>query len=133
MKHITNDKGDIGVLKITADLVEKGYPVFTPISATCPFDLLIEKDGFKRVQVKYRNVSKQGTLDVHLTRAIITNNKITSRKNDEVDILAVYCPQTNACYYIYTNQFSESISLRVNAPKNGQTTNIRFAENYKEL
>lgn len=133
MKHITTDKGDIGVLKVAADLVEKGYPVFTPVSATCPFDLLIEKEGFKRVQVKYRNVNKHGVVEAHLSRNVITNSKISRRKNDDVDILAVYCPQTNTCYYIHTDQFDKTVSLRVITSKNGQSKNVRLAEDFENL
>jgi hypothetical protein len=133
MKHITTDKGDIGVAKVIADLIEKGFPVFTPISASCPFDLLIYKDTFKRVQVKYRTISNRGTLDIALRRSVISNTKIKHSKNQEVDIVAVYCPETNKCYYIDAIEVGSSISLRVGKTKNNQSNNIKFAEDYENI
>lgn len=133
MKHITTDKGDIGVSKVIADLIEKGFAVFTPVSATCPFDLLIYTDSFQRVQVKYRSISKHGTVDIVLRRAIIKNGKAKYDKNEEVDIVAIYCPETCKCYYVNTNEISSSVSLRISNSQNGQIQGVKMASDYEQL
>lgn len=134
MKHLTSEKGSIGELKISADLIMKGYPVFTPISATSPFDLLIFKDGsYLRIQVKYRKITDKGNINVGLVRNIISNSKITETYNSYVDIIAIYCPCTDKCYYVYEKDFSTYLTLRINKPKNNQVKNVRLAENYLEL
>lgn len=68
MQHHTKTKGDLGVLKAQVDLCEKGYMILYPHTEHAPFDLVIYKDNqFKRVQVKYRELSSKGKLGfVHL-------------------------------------------------------------------
>lgn len=134
MKHITTDKGDIGVLLVSADLIKKGIPIFTPISATCPFDLLIYYNNFfKRVQVKYRSILN-GTLSVNLKRNTIVNGKnVSSFKNEEVDILAIYCKDNSQIYYIDSKEISKTITLRIDNSKNNQMKNVKFAKDYIDL
>ena len=73
--HHTGSKGDIGVARAVAEFIERGFDVFTPISSTSPFDLLIYKDGkTKRVQVKYRKLIN-GLMRVDCDRAIIGAGK----------------------------------------------------------
>jgi len=133
MKHLTGDKGDIGVARITADLIEKGIPVFIPVSSTCPFDLLGFDNEFKRIQVKYRTPTKRNTIEVRMERAIISNSKISKTYNFGVDIIAIFCPDTNKCYYVKTNGNMKSITLRLEKPKNNQTTNINNADDFLEF
>lgn len=130
MKHITNDKGDIGVARVTADLINKGIPVFYPVNSTCPFDLLAyEHDKFLRVQVKYRKKHK-GCVGVELARVIIKSQRVIHKLNDQVDILAIFCPDTDLCYYISTKDFDECVYLRIDDIKSVQVKKIRYANNY---
>lgn len=48
-------KGDIGAIQVIADLVKKGYVIFTPVVCeSLPFDIIAYKDGIsKRIQCKY--------------------------------------------------------------------------------
>jgi hypothetical protein len=48
-------KGDIGTTQVIADLVKKGYVIFTPlVCEALPFDLVAFKDGiFTKIQCKY--------------------------------------------------------------------------------
>ena len=47
--HHTKDKGDLGVAKAHADLVEKGWLVLFPTTEHAPFDLVAYRDGdFRR-------------------------------------------------------------------------------------
>lgn len=126
MRHKTTDKGDIGVAIVTADLIKKKFSVFTPISATCPFDLLISKNNkYLRIQVKYRKI-RNGTLTVDLKRNTIFNGKnIITRKNKNVDIVAIYCPNTNKCYYVDVKRFKKTFVLRIENSKNNQKKKIR--------
>lgn len=134
MRHITSEKGDIGELKVSADLIAKGYSVFTPISSTSPFDLLVYVNNkYLRVQVKYRTISPIGVITAVLARHSISYSKITAVPNTYVDLLAIYCPDTDKCYYVYTNEIEGSITLRFMKPKNNQSKGLRFAEDYTKL
>lgn len=97
MSHATTDKGDIGIANVTADLIEQGFSILTPVSATSPFDLVVYNGkSYKRVQVKYRTGN---ILSVALKRNVIHKGKVKkSSKNNEVDVLAIYSPTTKRCY-----------------------------------
>ena len=58
--------GAASELRVSADLLEKGYYVFRSVSSTCPFDLLAydqEEEKVYRIEVKTgtRNVTGQPT------------------------------------------------------------------------
>jgi hypothetical protein len=96
-----------------ADLMGQGFEVLLPVSHTSPFDLVAYRDGvFKRIQVKYRAASS-GCVSAHFRRATVANGKATYRRMavDEVDLMCIYCPDTDACYYVLAN--IPSIQLRV--------------------
>ena len=101
--HHTKSKGDLGVLKAQVDLLEQGYAVLLPLTEHCPFDLVAYKDGeFRRVQVKYRSVSRFGTIDVKFStcRADRNGTHTVSIDKREVDVYCIYCPDTENCYYL---------------------------------
>lgn len=131
--HHTGSKGDIGVARVTADLIESGYHVLMPVDSTSPFDLVTHRDGvFTKIQVKYRSLT-DGVIAVEARRAIISNSKRVRRDMtvDEADVIAVYCPETKLCYYIPMGKFSASgFNLRVESPKNGQSQGINWAKDF---
>ena len=131
--HHTNQQGDIGVAKVIADLLANGERLLQPIDSTCPYDLAIDKGGkLTRVQVKYRTVNN-GVLQVQLRRASVCYGKPKYRRNEEVDLIAIYSPTTDACYYIPVEELDGkgAISLRVEPAKNGQRSGIKLADDYR--
>ena len=51
-------------------------------------------------------------------------------EKDSFDLVAVYCPETDACYYFDHTQFERHITLRVEASKNNQSKGINPADDY---
>ncbi len=132
--HHTKDKGDLGVLKAQIDLFEQGFAIFVPLTEHCPFDLVAYKDGeFRRVQVKYRSMSKSGKIEVKFSTCWADRHgtHTVPIDKDEVDIYCVYCPETDECYYLEPGKYGSSASLRVEAPKNSQKMNINFASDFR--
>jgi len=131
MPH-TKDKGDLGVAKAYCDLVEKGYLVLFPSTEHAPFDL-VSYDGsrFVRIQVKYRSCVR-GVLQVNLINWWADRNGSHGKPIDkgQVDVFCVYCPETDRCYYFKAEDAKRSMTLRVSAPKNNQSKNVRFADDY---
>lgn len=131
--HHTKDKGDLGLLKAQLDLFRQGFMILNPMTEHAPFDLVIYKErNFKRVQVKYKSVDKNGSLCVYF-RSSWTDKKGTHMRpvdKKEVDLYCVYCPDTDACYYFDPKKFKRSVTLRVNNPKNGQSKFVKFATDY---
>lgn len=136
MDHHTKQKGDLGVLKAQVDLCEKGYMILTPLTEHAPFDVVAYKDQqFKRVQVKYRDLNRNGALEVRF-RSSYSNSKgvVTKETNKkEIDVYCIYCPNTDECYYFDPKVYNKSFSLRVEVPKNKQLQNVHFVSDYRDL
>lgn len=135
--HPTSDKGDLGTVSVMADLIRKGFDVCQPISSTLPFDLVILKNNvFYKVQVKYRKMV-DGCVEFEMLRSIISDGKIVTRRirPEEVDLYALYCPDTNQCYYIQAITVSnlQQVKFRMHPPKNNQLKGVKMAKDYLEV
>ena len=108
--------------------------VLNPVTEHAPFDLVAYKDKeFRRVQVKYKSVDKTGALTVHFRSCWADKSGTHMQPIDksEIDLYCVYCPDTDECYYLDPKKFKRSVTLRVEAPKNNQSTNVRLASDYR--
>jgi len=135
VRHHTKDKGDLAVLKVMASLGEQDFLILNPLTEHSPFDLVIYKNGtFKRVQVKYRK-EKNGVITVDLRSSWADKNGSHTLpfKREEVDLIAIYCPQTDTCYYVDVNQCLSGIALRTQLPKNNQVAGIRLAKDFVKV
>ncbi len=135
--HHTKNNGDFGVLKVQIDLFEQGYLSFTTVSEHQDFDLIAYKQGgiFKRIQVKYRKLDDKGSLQIPLKSTWVDKhgNHVKQIDKSEIDLYAIYCPDTDKCYYVDPNNFSKTITLRTTYPKNNQRKNINFADDYRRV
>ena len=134
--HHTKNKGDLGVLKAKLDLFLQGYLVLVPETEHAPFDLAIYKNcEFKTVQVKYRAVNKRGVIEIPFRNSYSTAKGVNTKKVNKalVSIYAVYCPQTDSCYYFNPLEYGESIALRVNASVNHQQKGTHLADDFKKV
>jgi hypothetical protein len=133
--HHTKDKGDLGVAKAFADLVTQGCTVLFPATEHAPFDLVAYRDGrFRRVQVKYRTASRGG---VTVRFRSVWNDRRGTHSvpvdKSEVDVLCVYCPDTDECYYVRPSAHGESLTLRVTPPSSGQRSGVWAAGRFRAL
>ena len=134
--HHTKEKGDLGVLKAQVDLFEQGFTIFVPQTEHCPFDLVAYKNGeFHRVQVKYRSIDRFGKIDVKFSTCWTDKHGTHTRPidKDEIDLYCVYCPESDQCYYLEPGKFGSNASLRVEAPKNGQSKGVNFASDFRRV
>lgn len=94
---------------------------------------MVSYDGskFVRIQVKYGS-SVRGVLQVNLINWWADRNGSHGKPIDkgQVDVFCVYCPETDRCYYFKAEDAKRSMTLRVSAPKNNQSKNVRFADDY---
>lgn len=111
MRYIeTKEKGDIGVSLVIADLAIKGVKVALPMSEHLPFDIICINSSCKlaRISVKFTSINKRGGIEVPL-RTISSNSKGYNFKylnHDDIDAFAVFCPQTNKCYYVPKTRYA---------------------------
>ena len=136
--HHTKEKGDLGVAKCHARLAELGFKLLYPMSEHLPFDLVAYQDGlFYRVQVKYRCRDKLGQISANLANSWADKNGNHRRKMNkgEVDLVCIYCPETDKCYFLSKAQLGdrESVILRLTPSKNSQALGIRYAKDYEDI
>jgi hypothetical protein len=135
MAHHTKDKGDLGVAKAHADLVNHGYTVLFPATEHAPFDLVAYRDGvFVRIQVKFRSAAT-GTFTVHFRSVWNDRHGTHSRPADKsaIDVVCVYCPETDLCYYLAPVEHGRSVTLRTLPTRNGQRSGVLLASDFRRL
>jgi hypothetical protein len=135
LAHHTKNKGDLGVAKAHADLAEQGFLVLFPTTEHAPFDLVTYADGsFQRLQVKYRRASR-GALTVHFRSIWADRNgtHVVPMDKAAIDVLCIYCPDTDACYYLRPTDHLASVTLRVVPARNGQQLGVRPASDFRSM
>ena len=123
-------------MKVKVDLFEQGFLLLIPETEHSPFDLVIYKEGvFKTVQVKYRNLSRSGVLEVPFRSSYSTSKGVKTKSVNKamVDIYALFCPQTDSCYYFRPSDFNKTVTLRVKTSLNNQKSKIHFADDYRKV
>ena len=133
--HHTKTKGDLGVLKVMTDLCSKGYLVLVPMTEHASFDLVAYRGNiFQRIQVKYRSL-RNGKLEVssRTSWADKHGTHINQYTADAFDIFALYCPNTDKCYYVKWDGIFDHLYLRIMPSKNNQIKGIHLATDYEEV
>ena len=133
--HHTKSKGDIAVAHAHTSLTSQGFLVLLPVTEHAHFDLVGYRDGrFTRVQVKYRSASN-GVVEVAFksTWADRHGTHTSLMDKDQVDLVCVYCPDTNHCYWIDPLEFPGSVKLRLLPAANGQRKGINMADLYTQI
>lgn len=98
MRPETTLKGDIGTTQVIADLVKKGYVIFTPVACeSLPFDIIAYKDGIsKRIQCKY---SANGTATAITAWSNKSGHHIKRYDDNDFDYYGVYLPDLDKVVY----------------------------------
>jgi PD-(D/E)XK endonuclease len=130
----TNKKGNIGLAKVLTELISKGYNCFLPFTDTTCVDLIVgnSKMELKRIQVKYRQKNKNGSIDVPL-ETVVNGKKIPVERN-KIDYYIVYCPDNEKIYYVDLNVIPKvrSFTLRIDST-NVKSENIRYASDFENF
>lgn len=133
----TQQKGHIAQLKVELRALEKGFAVSRP-SVDARYDLVVDNgESLLRVQVKYCDANTThsvGSFFVGLRRWAGDRRDVSRNyRADEIDALAVYLPSTEKVYWIPVQVIDDksSLTLRTEAPRNGQTKGIRMASDFE--
>lgn len=131
----TQQQGSIGELKVAADLLEKGYNVFTEISGNSRVDLIAMKDNkLTKIQVKAYN-EKNNIVEVRAAKRGPKGYTYGYQKED-FDIIALYVPNKDVICYINWNEIYEGYgaTIRFEAPKKvNPNVTYRMFEDYLEI
>jgi hypothetical protein len=131
----TKSKGDISELRVAIELTKLGYLISKPLGENQRYDLIAD-DGQRlhRVQVKTGRV-RGGVImfsccSTHGHRR--TGNLATRPYIGQIELLAVYCPDTEKVYLVREADLTRTkIQLRLVAPRNNMTKTIRWATDYE--
>ena len=99
-----NEKGNIGLIKVMADLYSKGYHCFTPFDDHSPVDLItLDSTGdVRRLQVKYRSVSEKRK-HYELSAKSVVNGKSIPINRNLIDGWAIYLADEDKVIYLSLN------------------------------
>ena len=131
---ISNQKGDVGEAAFALAAAKRGYWT-AKMPQDCPYDFVLDKkDGtILRVQVKYRSVSKTGTVMIkmvqHKEHCKANRQTYTS---ENIDALAVYVADSDIVFLIPVADIGtiDEVTFRCNPSKNNQTHNVRMITQY---
>ena len=131
----TNEKGNRGLGNVIADVINKGYFIFLPLTDTTIVDVIIadNKMNLFKTQVKYSSVNKKGVIKVSTSNVV--DRKRVPVDISLIDLWVIYCPETNNVYYVPKKELegmTNGMSLRINAPKI-KNPNINFATDYLDI
>lgn len=128
--------GDLGESYAIMQFTQVQAVVSKPLTNNARYDLIIEHNGkLYRTQVKTTNTVKDGKMEFATKTTNYTkgNWKSNPYTCDEIDLFFLYCAENNWCgLYIPTNEESipQSLTIRLEPPKNNQKVGIRLAEDY---
>ena len=96
---ISNEKGEIGEAAFVLAATKKGYWT-GKMPQGCPYDYVLDRRNGKleRVQVKYRSMSDNGTVNIRLVNNNFTNR--TDYNEQNIDSIAVYVNELEEIFLI---------------------------------
>lgn len=102
--------GSIGELKVAADLMKKGYSVFTELGDLSTVDLIALKDtDVIRIQVKSLS-DKDDVVDLDMWKKGPSYH--VKYTEELVDIFAVYVPEKDIVFYVNWEEIGDKSSMR---------------------
>jgi hypothetical protein len=135
MARDTSLTGDVSRAQIIAALALQGKAVLVPLTEGRRYDLVIEEEGrFFRVQCKTGRLIQGAVRFYPCSVDSRSQPGRCVRKGyvGEVEFFGVYCPDNGKCYLVPVDEAPErGCHLRVDAPRNGQKTRIRWAEDFE--
>lgn len=109
-----NEKGVMGLLRVTTDLYSKGYTCFTPVDDYNPVDCIAMKEGKTyRLQVKYRSPGgKYGSYEIRSRSTV--NGKNVQINRSLIDYWAVYLSDKDKVVYIPIGEMDGKTTIKIN-------------------
>lgn len=135
--HDKKEKGDLAVSAVIYKLTELGWHIGLPLSEHMKYDLFAEKNGkIHLVQVRYGRCDKK-IICADLRSAYSDSKGIHIKKREKGDytLLAIYNPCCGV-FFITDKEIGDvynTITFRLEKPKNNQVKNIRFGEDYRNI
>ena len=127
--------GDLGESCAIMRFTQAQAVVSKPLTNNARYDLIVEYNNkLYRVQVKTTAAIKDGKMEFATKTTNYTKGhwKSTSYTTDEIDVFFLYCAENNWCglYIPQEGTITQSLTIRLEPPKNNQRAGIRLASDY---
>lgn len=130
-----NLKGNIAEAAIAFEAARLGIPVFKPLYEHGRCDLILEI-GRRLLRVQCKSAPRKN--EIVVVRCV-TNRRgpdgfIRAKYSaDEIDALAVYCPENGECYLLPAEMVAgrSGFHLRLAPPRNAQIASVHYAADYR--
>ena len=133
--HDPNLKGNVAEACIAAAAIKLGIQVLKPMTEHCRYDLLFDL-GRPLLRVQCKWAPRRGeVIKVNLTGSRYTASGQVQTKYtcEEIDAVAVYCEELDACYLLPAEIAADrrALWLRLTPPKNRQRACLNWASEYE--
>ena len=130
----SNQKGAIAEAAVALHAIKAGIEVLRPVAEHCRYDLAFDL-GVRLLRVQCKWGRRRGdVVIVHLAGYRLTSSgSVRSTYGaHEIDAVAAYCAETDACYLLPVALVAgrTALQLRLAAPKNGQRAALNWAADY---
>ena len=130
--------GSRGELLAAADLIDKGYNVFTEMGDNSPIDLIaVNPDDHSIVKLQVKTASvKDGKVIVY--GSVTTRSYHRTYSKDDFDYFIVVVPERDIIMYIPIETIistgkSPNLIIRIDEAKNNQTKKVNHYSDYLEF
>lgn len=126
----TNEKGNLGLIKVINDLYSVGFSCFTPFDDYNPVDCIAMNALGKcfRLQVKYRSLDKRGRYE--LPARSVVNGKSIDIDKTLIDGWAIYLSDIDKVVYF---SISEMGDKRCHYIKPTDVVNMKNLEDWQSM
>ena len=126
--------GNIGEIKVISKFVELGCPVYLPFGDNEKAELIAEFNGkLNKIQVKTSIKAEDGKMIFSLVSSTLHRKNGVKHiyTEEEIDYFACYNIARDKIYLIKVKDApSTGITIRYEKPKNNQTKDIKFEDDY---
>lgn len=129
----TKGIGNIGEAKVICKFVELGIPIYLPFGDNERSDLIADFNGkLNRIQIKTSIKAEDGKMIFDLTSSTMhrSNGERHKYTKEEVDYFACYNIARDKIFLVPVGEPRVTITIRYEKPKNGQTVNINYEEDF---
>lgn len=134
-------KGDLAESIVITEALKRSYQVSVPFSSNSKYDLIIDRCGvLEKVQIKLvtpvngKLALPVKTMSYDSTKGSNNRSKMTRYVAGDFDWIVCVDSTTFIPYFVPAIEAIgfATFSLRIDPPKNGQTSNVRTADKYKD-
>src|SRR3954447_16100129 len=132
----TNQKGAIAETAIAHAATKLGIEVYRPVVEGGRFDLIFAfaDASLARVQCKWAPLVKDTVaVRAYSARRAREGMRYRTYTPSEIDAIAAYCPDTEACYYLPVERVAgrRVVHLRTTPTRNNQVDRVNYAFEYE--